>query len=145
MKCCGLPRLSVDRSIQTKGSRNLEIWGCHWRGACAVDPGVQHDCWSQGGVYLLQVFTGLASVSSRAYRLPAPQTDAEASTACSSSGKLSTVLSMILPRTITMSQQLQRSGGGVGGVQWRNDGKYPIIWSLKAVWKLIAPDIILLC
>ena len=92
-----------------------ELWGCHWREACAVDPGVQHDCWSQGGVYLLQVFTGLASVSSRAYRLPAPQTDAEASTTCSSSGKLSTVLSMILPRTITMSQQLQRSGGLEGG------------------------------
>ena len=49
LKCCGLPRLSVDRTIQTKRSRNLELWGCHWRGACAVDPGVQQDCWSQGG------------------------------------------------------------------------------------------------
>ena len=25
-----------------------ELWGCHWRGACAVDPGVWQDCWSQG-------------------------------------------------------------------------------------------------
>ena len=75
----------------------------------------------------MQVLTGLAGVSSRTCRLPAPQTDAEAATAWSSSGKLSTIFCMILLRTITMSQQLQRSGGGVGGVQWRNDGKYPII------------------
>ena len=49
LKCCGLARLSMDRSIQSKRSSNLELSGCHWRRACAVDPGVQQDYWSQGG------------------------------------------------------------------------------------------------
>ena len=49
----------------------------------------------EGGL-LVQVLTGLAGVSSRNHRLPAPQTDAEAATAWSSSGKLSTILCMIL-------------------------------------------------
>ena len=55
--------------------------------------------------FLVQVLTGLAGVSSRNHRLPAPQTDAEAATAWSSSGKLSTVLCMVLVmRTITVSE-----------------------------------------
>ena len=49
----------------------------------------------EGGL-LVQVPTGLAGVNSRNRRLPAPQTDAEAATAWSSSGKLSTILCMIL-------------------------------------------------
>ena len=58
----------------------------------------------EGGL-LVQVLTGLAGVSSRNHRLPAPQTDAEAATAWGSSAKLSTVLCMILViRTITMSK-----------------------------------------
>ena len=57
----------------------------------------------------MQVLTGLAGVSSRTYRLSAPQIDAEAATAWSSSGRLSTVLCMILLiRIIRMSPQLQR-------------------------------------
>ena len=56
------------------------------------------------GGHLVQVLIGLAGVSSRTWRLPAPQTDAQAATARSSSGKLSTVLYMILLiRTVTMS------------------------------------------
>ena len=77
----------------------------------------------------MQVLTGLAGVSSRTCRLPAPQTDAEAATAWSSSGKLSRILCMILLRTITVSQQVER---GVK-VQWRNDGKYPIIQLFEAL------------
>ena len=58
----------------------------------------------EGGL-LVHVLTGLAGVSSRNPRLPAPLTDAEAATAWSSSGELSTVLCMILVmRTITMSE-----------------------------------------
>ena len=121
VKCCGLSRLSVDGSIQIRGA---EFW---WALRVSVKrglwsrPWVQQDCWSQGRGHLGQVLTGLAGVSSRTCRLPAPQTDAEAATAWSSSGELSTVLCMIfLIRTITMSQQLQ-SGGKV---QCRNDGKY---------------------
>ena len=54
---------------------------------------------------LVLVLTGLAGVSSRNHRLPAPQTDAEAAAAWSSSGKLSTVLCMVLViRTVTMSE-----------------------------------------
>ena len=54
---------------------------------------------------LVHMITGLAGVSSRNPRLPAPQTDAEAATAWSSSGELSTVLCMILVmRTVTMSE-----------------------------------------
>ena len=69
----------------------------------------------------MQVLTGLAGVSSRTCRLPAPQIDAEAATAWSSSGKLSTVLCMILLiRTTTMSLQLQRGKK----IQCRNGGKY---------------------
>ena len=61
------------------------------------------------GGHLGQVLTGLAGVSSRTCRLPAPQTDAEAATAWSSSGELSTGLCMILLiRTVTMSLRLQR-------------------------------------
>ena len=54
---------------------------------------------------LVHMLTGLAGVSSRNPRLPAPQTDAEAATAWSRSGKLSTVLCLVLVmRTITMSE-----------------------------------------
>lgn len=63
-----------------------ELWGCHWRGACAVDPGVWQDCWSPEGGHLVEVLTGLAAVSSRTCRLPAAQTDAEVATARSSQG-----------------------------------------------------------
>ena len=113
VKGCGLPRLSVDWSIQTRG---VGIW---WAlrvslkgGLCSRPRGSGRLLISiKEGGHLVEVLTGLAGVSSRTCRLPAPQTDAEAATACSSSGKLSTVLSMILPRTITMSQQLQRSWG----------------------------------
>ena len=57
----------------------------------------------------MQVLTGLAGVSSRTCRLPVPQIDAEAATAWSSSGRLSTALCMILLiRIIRMSLQLQR-------------------------------------
>ena len=58
----------------------------------------------EGGL-LVHVLTGLAGVSSRNPRLPARLTDAEAATAWSSSGKLSTVLCMVLViRTVTMSE-----------------------------------------
>ena len=74
-------------------------------GGCAVDPGVQQDCWSQGRSHLVQVLTGLAGVSSRTCRLTAPQTDAEAATAWSNSWELSTLLCMILLiRSTTMSK-----------------------------------------
>ena len=56
----------------------------------------------------MEALTGLAGVSSRTCRLPAPQTDAEAATAWSSSGKFSTIL---IIRTITMSEQLQNERG----------------------------------
>ena len=90
-----------------------ELWGCHWRGACAVDPGVQQDCWSQG--------TG--SSSGGAHRTGWCEfKDLQAacspdrrwgSTSTEQSGRLSTVLCMVLLiRTVTVSQQLQRRGGG---------------------------------
>ena len=142
VKCCGLPRLSVDGSIQTKRSRILVSYeGVTEGGACAVDPGVQQDCWSQGGW----------SPSAGAHRTGwCELKDLQAacspdrrwgSTSTEQSGRLSTVLRMVLIGIITMSQQLQRGEK----VQWRNDGKYPIIWGLKAVWKLIVTDIIPLC
>ena len=77
----------------------------HGRGVCVVDPEVQKDCWCQGRGHLVPVITGLAGVSSRTCRLPPPQTDAEAATAWSSSGELSTLLCMILLiRTTMMSK-----------------------------------------
>ena len=91
-----------------------ELWGCHWRGgACAVDPGVQQDCWSQG--------TG--SSSGGAHRTGWCEfKDLQAacspdrrwgSTSTEQSGRLSTVLCMVLLiRTVTSSLQLQRGGGG---------------------------------
>ena len=92
--------------IQIKTSRILvSSEGITEGGACAVDPGVQQDCWSQGRSHLVQVLTGLAGVSSRTCRLTAPQTDAEAATAWSNSWELSTLLCMILLiRSTTMSK-----------------------------------------
>ena len=126
VKCCGLPRLSVDGSIQTKRTRLLvALWGWHWRGDCEVALGFSKPAGLKEGGLLVQVLTRLAGVSSRTCRLPAPQTDAEAATVWSSSGELSTVLCIILLiRTVTMSLQLQRGGK----VQWSNHGKYMIKW-----------------
>ena len=105
VKCCAPHRLSVEASIQTDEQDSGEVWVDHWRGVCVVDPEVQKDCWCQVRGHLVPVITGLAGVSSRTCRLPAPQTDAEAATAWSSSGELSTVLCMILLiRTTTMSK-----------------------------------------
>ena len=71
----------------------------------------------------MEVLTGLAGVSSRTCRLPAPQTDAEAATARSSQGgsQQSSVWSLL------ESSQRPSSYREGGKVQWRNDGKYPII------------------
>ena len=66
------------------------------------------------GGHLVQVLIGLADVSSRTCRLPAPQTDAEAATSWSSSDKLSTVLCMIL--LIRTSWAAVR--GGARRVRW---------------------------
>ena len=59
----------------------------------------------------MEVLTGLAGVSLRTCRLPAPHRDAVAATGWrwSNPGKLS-ILYMVLLRTITMSQQFQRGG-----------------------------------
>ena len=88
----------------------------------------------------MEVLTGLAGVSSRTCRLPAPQIDAEAATAWSSSGRLSTIM-ILLIRTTTMSLQLQRGEK----IQCRNGGKYMTIRDLKPVRKLISTDAISLC
>ena len=48
----------------------------------------------------MQVLTGLAGVSSRTCRLPAPQSDAEAAKSRSSSGKLSTKLCIVYNNTL---------------------------------------------
>ena len=121
MKCCGLPRLSVDGSIQTKRSRILVSYeGVTEGGACAVGPGVQQDCWSQGGW----------SPSAGAHRTGwCELKDLQA--ACSpdrrwgsnsteQSGRLSTVLCMVLIGIITMSQQLQRGGKKYSGEMMGN-------------------------
>ena len=87
-------------------------------GACAVDPGVQQDCWSQG--------TG--SSSGGAHRTGwCELKDQQAacspdrrwgSTSTEQSGRLSTVLCMILLiRTVTASLQLERGGGGRHSVE----------------------------
>ena len=49
VKCCGLRRLSMDGSIQTRGAGIWWALRVSLKGACAVDPGLQQDCWSQGG------------------------------------------------------------------------------------------------
>ena len=124
VKCCGLPRLSGDGSIQTKSSRNLvSSEGVTEGGACAVDPGVQQGCWSLGGW----------SSSAGAHRTGwCELKDLQA--ACSpdrrwgsnsteQSGRLSTILCIILIRIITMSQKLQR-GGKSSMEKWWEISKY---------------------
>ena len=114
----------MDVFIQTKRNRILvSSEGFSEGGPVKSALGVSKTAGLKEGGHLEQVLTGLAGVSSRTCRLPAPQTDAEAATSWSSSGELSTLLCMsLLIRTVTMPQQLQRGGK----VQWRNDGKYMI-------------------
>ena len=82
--------------FKPEGQNSGELWGCQWSGACEVDPGFSKTAGLKEGGDLGQVLTGLAGVSSRTCRLPAPQTDTEAATAWSSSGELSTVWSFLL-------------------------------------------------
>ena len=119
-----------------------ELWGCHWRGACAVDPGVQQDCWSQGrgsrsaGAHRTGwcEFKDLQAACSPDRRWGSNSTE--------QSGRLSTVLCMVLLiRTVTASLQLQRGKK----IQCRNGGKYMTIRDLKPVRKLISTDAISLC
>ena len=126
MKCCGLPRLSADWSIQTKRTRILvSAPRVSLKGSLWIGPGVQQDCWSQGR----------GSSSGGAHRtgwceFKEPQAACSpdrcwGSNSTEQSGRLSTVLcTILLIRTVTMSLQLQRGGK----VQWRNDGKYMIKW-----------------
>ena len=97
----------IDFSIQTETSRILvsfvrvSLNG----GPMKLNLGFSKTADLEEGGLLVQVLTGLAGVSSRNHRLPAPQTHAEAATAWGSSVNLSTVLCMILVmRTITMSE-----------------------------------------
>ena len=116
-----------------------DLWGCPWRGACPVDPGVPQDCWSQGR----------GSPSGGAHRTGWCEfKDLQA--ACSpdrcwgsnsmeQSGKLSTVLCMILLyRAVTISLQLQRGGKSTMDRWWEIYDQ--IIWGLRAV-----TDVIPLC
>ena len=109
MKCCGLPRLSVDGSIQTRGAGFWWALRVSLKGGLCSRPWVQQDCWSQGR----------GSRSAGAHRTGWCEfKDLQAacspdrrwgSTSTEQSGRLSTVLCMILlVRTITMSQQLHR-------------------------------------
>ena len=62
----------------------------------------------------MEALTGLAGVSSRTCRLPVPQTDAEAATAWSSSGKFSTILirTSQCPSSCKMREEIQHRNGG---------------------------------
>ena len=68
---------------------------------------------------LVEVLTGLACVSSRTCRLPAPQTDAEAATARTSQGgsQQYSVWSFLLepsqcPSSFKMGEEIQHRNGG---------------------------------
>ena len=119
-----------------------ELWGCHWRGACAVDPGFSKTAGLKEGGHVVQVLTGLAGVSLRTCRLPAPQTDAEAAPARSSQGgsQQSSVWSFLLepsqcPSSFKMGEEIQH----------RNGGKYMNLWEFNASKELISTDAIPLC
>ena len=89
VKCYGLPRL-LDFSIQTETRRILVsfVRVPLNEGSVKLNLGFSKTAALEEDGLLVQVLTGLAGVSSRNPRLPAPQTDAEVATAWSSSGKV---------------------------------------------------------
>ena len=90
-----------------------EPWGCHWRGVCAVDPGVQQDCWSQEMGSSSGSAHGTGWCEFKDLQAACSPYRRWGSNSTEQSGRLSTVLCMILLiRTITASLQLQRGGGG---------------------------------
>ena len=128
MKCCGLPRLSVDGSIQTKRTRILvSALRVSLKGSLWIGPGVQQDCWSQG--------TGSSSGGAHKTgwcefnepQAACSQTDAEAAPARSSQG--GSQQSSVWPFLLEPSQcpcsyrEGEKYNGEMMGNTWSNDLK----------------------